>query len=274
MKTHPALSTGYLRRSLRAIGFVSLIGGGLSLSHAETVKLSVSELNVIVSLPPFCSTETFIGYNSGPKKPSMSVGIRVDVRKPDQPPEASPYFLLLRFDISTLPKGAKISKAALCLTPYRKQQPPEGYQLWIEQISAANADWVQGKTTDNMKCDPTECYGSSVGYYRKLTSYTDAGHHSGENWVSGPGVFGREGDIDSVDGKHPLKAPWESDAPCRFDLKAATIQGWLSNPALAKAGLALHLEGPKPAKNFWVQFYSHCDPSPDFRPCIEVEYTK
>lgn len=250
-------------------------GGLASLSPGATARLPSTGENILVAQPPFAGTATFYSYGSTPVKPYITVGIQIVARTPGQAPEANAVFTLLRFDLAALPKDAKITEARLVLKTISSYPRLVGnYVLWVEQISASNAEWIQGKGTDIIECNPEDCYETSVGYYRKLISYKDAGHHTGEPWASGPGVFGREGDIAFVDGKHAVNDLLSAGRVWRLEMKPGTVQGWLANPSLAAAGLALHLEGPTPAKNFWIQFYSREYQDPEFIPYVEVEYTQ
>jgi hypothetical protein len=249
--------------------------GLVPLSRGATAVLPSVEDNVLVALPPFASTATFYSSGNNQAKPYVCVGIQTVARTPGKAPEANAVFTLMRFDLATLPKTAKIGKAWLVLKTISAYPRLDGnYVFWVEQISSANADWIQGKGTSITDCNPEDCYDTSVGYYRKLVSYRDAGHHTGEPWASGPGVFGREGDIAFVDGKHSVNDLLSAGRVWRLEMKPGTVQGWLTNSSLARAGLAVHLEGPTPAKNFWIQFYSRQHPDPESISHIEVEYTQ
>ena len=254
----------------------TLWAGGLApLSPGATAVLPVKEDNVLVAQPPFASAETFYSWGNNQEKSYVCVGIQLVARKPGQAPEVNAVFTLMRFDLAALPKTAKISRAWLVLKTISAYPRLDGnYVFWVEQISSANADWIQGKGTSITDCNPEDCYDTSVGYYRKLVSYRDAGHHTGEPWASGPGVFGREGDIAFVDGKHSVNDLLSAGRVWRLEMKPGTVQGWLTNSSLARAGLAVHLEGPTPAKNFWIQFYSRQHPDPESISHIEVEYTQ
>ena len=231
------------------------------LSRGATAILPAQEENVMVA-------DTLYSYGNNKLKPFICVGIEVRTT-------ANAVFTLMRFDLKTLPKTAKISKACLVLKTIQSYPRLVGnYALWVEQISVANADWIQGKGTSTTDCNPEDCYETSVGLYRKLLSYQHSGRHTGEPWASGPGGFGREGDIAFLDGKHPVNDLLSEGRIWRVAMKPGTVQGWLTNASLASAGLALSVEGPKPTKNFWIQFYSRDYEDPESVPHIEVEYTQ
>lgn len=250
-----------MRFLLPGICVVIWVIGFVPLSRGATVVLPVQEENVLVA-------DTLYSYGNNQAKPFICVGIEVR-------DTANAVFTLMRFDLATLPKIAKISKAWLVLKTIQSYPRLAGnYALRVEQISVANADWTQGKGTSTTDCNPEDCYETSVGLYRKLLSYQNAAHHTGEPWASGPGGFGREGDIAFVDGKHSVNDLLGDGRIWRLEMKPGTVQGWLTNASLAGAGLALSIEGPKPTKNFWIQFYSREYEDPESIPHIEVEYTQ
>jgi len=150
---------------------------------------------------------------------------------------------LLRFDLSSIPAGAKITKVELILTPvytyaanvYKGQE-----RLSVYQLAPENAAWVEGtgeslRDPDN---DPITAPGAN-GAYVNMESYTDDAHHDGVRWLSGPN-FGQMDLTGDELGSYPLHELGTSKSvPLTIELPTALIGEWQQNPELAKAGLVL-----------------------------------
>jgi hypothetical protein len=152
---------------------------------------------------------------------------------------------LLRFEVSGIPAQAKIRRVRLILNPiftYPSDLYPANEALCVYQMNAENSNWVEGEGTSLR--DPEHERISVPGAnacYLNMESFDNETTHSGVAWLSGH-LFGN---LDFNGEKVGSFALPESGLTAKqvieINIAPETIQAWLQNPDLAKAGLVLRM---------------------------------
>jgi len=182
---------------------------------------------------------------------------------------------LLRFDLSDLPRGAKILGARLILNPvysYPPERYPRNEELCVFQVAPENSDWIEGSgiSLKDPEIDPIMVPGSTGGYLN-LQTFTNETTHEGVRWFSGTTISTVDftGEMGSLAlSEHGLVA----NQIVEIELDAAAVQKWLLKPDLVKAGLALWMRSDASlvSESRFAVFHSREDSVP---PRLVISFT-
>jgi len=170
-------------------------------------------------------------------------------------------YSLLRFDLSAIPI-ATITGATLKLTVH-SGSVFSGYDFSVWQNAPGNDSWVEGTGPVNDRLGAT-------ARYQNQTSYTDPNNNAGTPWASN-GLYGAS-DLGSLVGSIPWTSP-AVNTTVSISLNPSDLNLWLTNPALANAGLSARLTGAQPASSLFLYFYSMESGQPAaFLPQLDITY--
>jgi len=157
---------------------------------------------------------------------------------------AESYASLLRFDLSSVPRGVQVRKATVTLHRTNGAYPKADQEIQLCAISLANRDWVEGDGTG----ERVPMAGTPSWNWRS---------HGKAKWAGKPGL-GAPG----VDFLLPpvstrvIKAGTKGDEV--FDLVPAVVAGWIAEPK-NNAGLLIRADKAK-AKGSIAYFVSSDEP--------------
>jgi hypothetical protein len=182
------------------------------------------------------------------------------------------YSPLLRFDVSGLSSltGATINSVTLNLTA--SVTMTSSSTLWIFQVAAANSGWVEGTGTLG---SPNTTLGAS-GTFANISG--SAAWAAGGNWGDDWMATMKAGNV-SGSAVYTGALTTTVNTAKNLVLSNSLISGWLSNGALASAGIVLDTTtGGNPlsggqAGQFQYGFHSSEASNSTFRPTITVDYT-
>jgi len=173
-------------------------------------------------------------------------------------------YSFLRFDLSSvLPAGAVISSATLKMTAAFTYAYSNGETLRFWQMNPTNAAWTENSGMS----------GTTAAYINQ-TSYVAPGDSAGTGWASG-GIFNViPGDLGNQIGQESLTGV-DAEVTYSFSLDATTVNGWLTDSALANAGLVFHMtndENPAEASRFIYFLSMNSGANVAMLPQLEVTY--
>lgn len=178
-------------------------------------------------------------------------------------------YILLRFDLSSIPKDAIIKGATLKLVSARDVEVLASINaiLKVWQISPENKEWNPGDSNGEMTMGAT-------GGYKDQAAYTDVNTHAGQNWVSGGPFNLSAGDLGDELGSVPLPLGKQLDKAYVLELDPSAITRWLTDADAQKAGLAVHLQTT--AEDVcWLGVYSTRSDQPSEKlPQLIIAYDK
>ncbi len=167
--------------------------------------------------------------------------------------------LLLRFDLSAVPSGAKLRKATLQLIPaatYAARAYQHGERLEVWQVAAENEAWEEGtgEGHEDVESAVVTTPGANAAYLN-MESYQSEIDHFGTRWLSGErfGAMDREG---ARLGEYLLgESGLMENSTILMELDVTLLRSWLANPDLPKAGLWITMssgEEPVEASRFAI----------------------
>jgi len=140
------------------------------------------------------------------------------------------YASIIRFDLTELPAGAKVTGARLILHATSPDFPTRDLPVQLHQLSAANGAWVEGNGDGTRE----PIAGTPCWSFRK---------HDTEQWAGEPGAM--KGGVDfSIDWAAEATVKAKAKGPVVFELPAAAVQAWLENPT-TNTGLHIWPVGAK-----------------------------
>ena len=154
------------------------------------------------------------------------------------------YATLLRFDLSSIPRGVQVRKATVILHRTDGTYPKADQEIQLCAISLANRDWVEGDGTG----ERVPMAGTPSWNWRR---------HGEAKWAGKPGL-GEPG-VDFVlppVSTRVIKAGTKGDEA--FDLSPAAATRWVSDPTV-NAGLLIRANQAK-AKGSIAYFVSSDEP--------------
>ncbi len=138
------------------------------------------------------------------------------------------YTSVLRFDVGAVPAGAKVTGARLVLHATSKDYPSRDLAVQLHQLTAANADWIEGSGDGTRE----PLAGTPCWSFRK---------HDSAPWAGEPGAL--KADVDfSTEWRAEATVPARHVGPVTFELPAAAVQAWIEDPR-TNAGLHLWPQG-------------------------------
>ena len=137
------------------------------------------------------------------------------------------YASIIRFDLTDLPAGAKVTGARLILHATSPDFPTRDLPVQLHQLTAANGDWVEGEGDGTR--DPIA--GTPCWSFRR---------HDTDKWAGEPGAM-KPGVDFSTDWVAEATVKAKAKGPAVFELPIAAVQGWLDSPG---TNTGLHIWPP------------------------------